>query len=127
ARMAAPAARRVAGFAGTLGARTLAESAVRTSAVASALMVSVGMLVALGVMVGSFRRTVDTWITQTLRGDVYVEPVGHRLNGSATALPPGFVARVARLEGVQAMDTYRGGRIAYRGQVAFFAGIDFGV
>src|SRR5262249_62020499 len=105
-RMAARPARRC-GVAATLGARALRENAARASVVVAGIMVSVGMLVALTVMVRSFRRTVDTWVTQTLRGDLYVEPVGHRTSQHATVLPPDLIARARRLPGVAAVDTYR--------------------
>ena len=47
-------------------------------------------------MVSSFRRTVDTWVAQTIRGDLFVEPVGHRENFGATALPEGSWRACAR-------------------------------
>jgi putative ABC transport system permease protein len=110
-----------------LGTRALRETVARTSTVVAALMVAVGMLVALTIMVGSFRRTVDTWITQTLRGDLYVEPVGHRVSGAATALPPELVAAARALPGVVAVDTYRATPITYGGELATAVGIDFRV
>jgi putative ABC transport system permease protein len=81
--------------------------------------------------VRSFRSTVDTWITQSIRGDLYVEPFGHRELGGATALPPAFVDAVRALPGVRAVDTFRGARIvvgsgaAARPAVAI--GVDLGV
>src|ERR1044071_1878423 len=94
-------------------------------------MVSVGMLVGLTIMVGSFRGTVDTWITQSLRGDLYVEPVGHRASQRATALPPALPpelgAGARQLPGVAAVDTYRGSSIVLQGLLANVVGIDFAV
>ena len=126
-RAAGPLVGWLAGVDGRLGVRYLGEAVVRTGAAVAALMVAVGMLVALDVMVGSFRRTVDTWVTQTIRGDLYVEPVGHRENFGATALPESFVARVRALPGVIAVDTFRGARILYRERLTFVAGVDFEV
>src|SRR6185503_1331779 len=113
-RLASRLARRF-GVAATLGARSLRENAARASVVVAALMVSVGLLVALTVMVRSFRRTVDTWVTQTLRGDLYVEPVGHHASQRATVLPPELVEGARRLPGVAAVDTYRGSSITLDG------------
>jgi putative ABC transport system permease protein len=70
---------------------------------------------------------VDTWVSQTIRGDLYVEPVGHRLNASTTVLPPDLLERIAAIPGVAAMDTYRSTRFLYRGRIAFTVGIDFAV
>jgi len=122
-----PAVRRTFGIAGSLGARFLREAVSRTSVVVAALMVSVAMLVALTVMVGSFRRTVDLWVSQSIRGDLYVEPAGHRLNAAATELPLTLVEAVRAIPGVAAVDTYRGARIVHGGRPALAAGVDFDV
>lgn len=119
--------RRFAGVPGTLGTRYLRDAIARTSAAVAALMVAVGMWVALDVMVGSFRRTVDTWVTQSIRGDLYVEPVGHRENLAVAQLPDSFLSKVRALPEVRAMDTFRGTRFIHRGRWAFAAGVDLGV
>ncbi len=126
ARAADRPARRL-GVAATLGVRAVHDAAARASAVVAALMVAVGMLVALTVMVGSFRRTVDRWITQTLRGDLYVETVGHRASLNATALPPELVAGIRALPGVLAVDTYRATGITLGDRLAQVVGIEFAV
>ncbi len=116
-----------AGIEGRLGSRYLREAVARASVVVAALMVAVGMMVALNVMVGSFRRTVDTWITQSLRGDLYVEPAGHRATQGATALPASLVDETRRLPGVAGVDTYRGTPVTVNGRIAMAVGIDFDV
>ena len=125
-RVASPLARRF-GIAAMLGARAVRENAARASVVIAAVMVAVGMLVALTVMVGSFRLTVDTWITQSIRGDLYVDPVGHRASSRATSLPADLVTRARTLPGVAAIDTYRATPITYHGALAVAVGIDFEV
>ena len=126
ARLASPIARHF-GIAATLGARSVRETAARASVVIAAVMVAVGMLVALTIMVGSFRSTVDTWITQSLRGDLYVEPVGHRASQRATALPAELVEGARRLPGVAAVDTYRASSIVLDSLLANVVGIEFAV
>ncbi|HYM80676.1 MAG TPA: FtsX-like permease family protein [Candidatus Limnocylindria bacterium] len=125
--LAAPVLARVVGVEGWLGARYLREALARTSVVVAALMVAVGMLVGLTVMVRSFRSTVDTWITQSVRGDLYVEPVGMRVSGGVASLPEPFVTAVRQVPGVLAVDSYRGVRIRHDGRPTFVAGIDFAV
>jgi len=126
-RLAAAPAERLGGIEGALGARYLKEAVARTSVVVASLMLAVGMMVALSIMVGSFRRTVDTWITQTIRGDLYIEPVGHRVSLGTTVLPDSLVQAAARLPGVIAVDTYRGTSIRFRDRLAFVVGVDFEV
>lgn len=126
-RLAAAPAEALAGIEGALGVRALREAVARASVVVASLMLAVGMMVALSIMVGSFRRTVDTWITQTLRGDLYVEPVGHRLSLAATALPDSLIDAARRLPGVVAVDTYRGTRFLHHGRIALAVGLEFDV
>lgn len=115
------------GIVGALGARALRDFVARTSVVVASLMLAVGMSVALSIMVGSFRRTVDTWITQSIRGDLYVEPAGHRASGPATSLPDSLVRAAARLPGVLAVDTYRATPLRFRDRQVTLVGVDFGV
>ncbi|MEO5988791.1 MAG: FtsX-like permease family protein [Candidatus Eisenbacteria bacterium] len=118
---------RLGGIEGALGARYLKEAVARTSVVVASLMLAVGMMVALSIMVGSFRRTVDTWITQTIRGDLYIEPVGHRTSLGATVLPDSLIEAAGRLPGVIAVDTYRATTIRFGDRLAFVVGVDFDV
>jgi putative ABC transport system permease protein len=118
---------RVGGITAALGTRYLSGTLLRSSVVVAAIAVSVGMSVALTLMVGSFRRTVDTWVTQTIRGDLYVEPVGHRETGAATRLPDAFVSAVRAVPGVRDVDTYRGTRLLVNGRLAWAAGVEFAV
>lgn len=124
--MAGP-AERLGGIEGALGVRYLRDAVARTSAVVASLMLAVGMMVALSIMVASFRGTVDTWITQTIRGDLYIEPIGHRTSLGATVLPDSLVEAAKRLPGVIAVDTYRATKLRFREQLASVVGVDFAV
>jgi putative ABC transport system permease protein len=119
--------RRLAGIEGALGARFLRETVASTSVAVAAVTVAVGMMVALSIMVGSFRDTVDLWIRQTIRGDLYVEPAGHRLNASTTVMPQTLIEAAKRIPGVAAVDTYRGTRVSLGGRSVLVAGLDFEV
>lgn len=126
-RVSTPLVRLLAGTEGLLGSRYLREAVARTSVVVAALMVSVGMMIGLSVMVGSFRKTVDIWVTQTIRGDLYIEPVGRRVTGSATVLPESVVEAARGTPGVAATDTYRGVEITYGARLAHLAGVDLAI
>ena len=119
--------RRLAGIEGALGASYLRATVARTSVVVAALMVSVGMMVSLSIMVRSFRSTVDIWVQQTMKGDIYVEPVGRRVTGSATAINAEIIDKARSTPGVAAVDTYRSIQITHRGRVAYVSAIDFDV
>jgi putative ABC transport system permease protein len=110
-----------------LGARYLREAIARTSVVVAALMISVGMMVGLSIMVGSFRQTVSVWVNQTIRGDLYIEPVGRKVTGSHTVLSPEVERIVRSLPDVAAVDTYRSLEIDYRGAIGHLIAIEFAV
>ncbi len=120
----APLVRLLGGIEGILGARYLRDALVRTSVVVAALMVSVGMLVGLTLMVGSFRRTVTVWMDQTLKGDLYVEAAG---SGNESELP-GIVEQTARrLPGVAAVDSFRAIELTYQGRLTSLVGLELAV
>jgi putative ABC transport system permease protein len=100
-----PAAQRVPSFrlaAGEL--RTgLARSAVTIAALGSAL----AMVIGISIMITSFRHTVDLWIEQTVRADLYVTPASQRVAGAAAALDPEVIAVAEALPGVRAVDRLR--------------------
>jgi putative ABC transport system permease protein len=57
---------------GRLAPRNLINSLSRTSVAVSALMVSIAVSIGVGLMISSFRNTVDTWLHTTLQGDIYI-------------------------------------------------------
>lgn len=120
-------AARVGGIEASLGVRYLGETIIRTSVVISALMVSVGMLVGLSIMVGSFRRTVDTWVRQTVRGDLYVTPVGRNSGKSASTFPAAAVEAARRVPEFAAVDTFRAVQTTFRERLVMVAGLDLQV
>lgn len=90
------------------GARDLAAHLRSTAVAAGALGVAVSMLAGITVMVGSFRRTVEDWLSATLRADVYVTTPAWRRGGrSEASIAPRVVAALARAPGVRAVDRLR--------------------
>ena len=53
----------------------LAASLGRTSVIVTAMAVAIGLVVSMGVTVGSFRETVADWLESRLKADFYVNPV----------------------------------------------------
>ena len=54
--------------------RDIIRSLSRTSIAIAALMIAVSVIIGLSIMVGSFRQTVEIWLEQTLRADIYLSP-----------------------------------------------------
>ncbi len=59
-----------------LATRGLAGSLRRSSVLVGALSTALAMLVAVGIMVGSFRQTVLVWMDDRLQADLYLRPAG---------------------------------------------------
>ncbi len=83
--------------------RGVDASLSRTGVAVAALVVSVATVIGVGLMVGSFRSSVDRWLSDSLRSDVYVSLSeswyadggdGDRLAATLAGLPT--VARVSR-------------------------------
>jgi len=113
--------KRIAGAAGLIAGRSLVASLARTSIVVTALATAISMMISVGVMVGSFRETVQVWLDNQLRADIFV-----RAQGPATAgiYPPiaAPVPEIARqIPGVAEVDTLRAFEFRYEGTRATFA------
>lgn len=67
-----PVAARLFGVLGQMAPRHIVRALSRTSVAMSALMVAVSVIIGVGVMIGSFRQTVEVWLATTLEADVYV-------------------------------------------------------
>jgi putative ABC transport system permease protein len=100
-----PAARRWPSFRLAAGeVRTgLRRAAVAIAALGSAL----AMVIAISIMITSFRRTVDLWVEQTVRADLYVSPASFEVASGAAALDPEVIRAATSLPGVRAVDRLR--------------------
>ena len=127
ARLLASIAFRLLGIEGKLAARSLWASVDRASVLASALSTAIAMLVAVGIMVGSFRETVSIWMEGQLQADLYIRPAA---GGGANRYPT-MSAEVAEqirgVDGVRAIDRFRVYEITYRGKPALLGGGDSSV
>jgi putative ABC transport system permease protein len=87
--------------------RTITRSLSRMAVAVAALMVAVSVIIGVGVMIGSFRQTVELWLDDVLQADIFISPPA--LNGSAaqTALDPALVDDLLQIPGVQSAATTR--------------------
>jgi len=109
----------------TIGSAFLRASPRRLSAAIASLTVAVAMMIAISILVGSFRSTIVAWTNDTLAADLYI---GSR--GAAAADPHGnftaaTAARIARVPGVAAVDTIRILDVLVEGRPAELGAIDF--
>lgn len=90
----------LAGSLGRMAARDLRASLSRTGVASAALVVAVSATVGVGIMIGSFRLTVEQWLQSYLRADLYVTTPSAGFEPARTPLPAELVQRIAATPGV---------------------------
>ncbi len=115
-------AERTLGSAGRIAARGISASLSRAGPAVTALAVAVAAAIGVGVMIESFRDTVDVWLRNYLRADLYVADP-HR---SGSGIEPRLIDRVRDLPHVRSVSVGRWTRVeSGTGPVRVFAvGLD---
>lgn len=116
--------RRVLGVEAMLASRSLAASLRRTSVLIAALATAIAMMTSVGIMVGSFRETVQIWIDNQLRADLFLRPAGDPASDRHPTLEPALADTIAKLPGVAGVDRFRGYEISYDGLPATLGAAD---
>jgi len=106
----APFTGRVWGVLGRAAPRAVVSALSRTSVAVAALMVAIAVTVGLGVMIRSFRATVQTWLDQTLHGDVYISAPSAGTTDTEP-LAPGVLDALSGVAGVERVDVVRSTRV----------------
>ncbi len=109
----------------TLAAAFLRASPRRIAVAVASLTVAVAMMIAIAVLVGSFRSTVVAWTNDTLAADLYIGAPGAADATLRGAFPPGAVASIAKQPGVAAVDTFRGLDVPIDGRFAQLGATNF--
>jgi len=94
-----PLAGGIAGSLGRMAVRGVVTSLSRTGVATAALVVAVSATIGVGIMVGSFRSTVERWLESRLRADIYVTTVGTGTGREKPPLDPALVERLASVPG----------------------------
>jgi putative ABC transport system permease protein len=97
---------RLFGVEARLARANLTGSLSRTSVAVAALTMALSMMVAVAVMVGSFRTTVATWVGQTLSSDVFIAPASGRSGPSLGRIPDEAIEAVRAVPGVDDVDPF---------------------
>jgi putative ABC transport system permease protein len=119
------------GLLSSLAAEQMSRNPGRTSVTMAAIVVGLAIMVGVGIMIQSFRHTVEVWIDQTILADIIVAPVswlGEReVENDNPGLPLALVETVRSIPGVDAVDPYleRVGEMA--GQTVSLVARDLGL
>jgi putative ABC transport system permease protein len=95
------------GLLGRMAARDVEAALSRTSVAIASLMVAISVTIGVGIMVGSFRQTVISWLDQSLIADIYVASPGNNSNRTDTAFAPEVVEPFAQHPGVADITRFR--------------------
>lgn len=94
---------------GGLSIRLAAGALSRTSVAAAALMVAIATTLGIGLMIDSFRGSVDQWLQRLLQADAYISAAGR-----GGALERRFAEQIATLPGVASVTTARRSTLRWR-------------
>jgi putative ABC transport system permease protein len=126
-RLAAGRASRWLGVEGLLAHANLASALPRLSVSVAALAVSLSMLVAIAVMIGSFRETVIYWVGQTLQADLYVATARRSNLDAQATISAELEDAIARHPEVAAVDRFRALSVPFRDRLIVLGSGDFRV
>jgi putative ABC transport system permease protein len=126
-RIAAGVLGKLFGVEAMLASRSLAASLRRTSVLVGALATAVAMMVSVGIMVGSFRQTIVSWMNNQLPADLYLRPAGDMAADRHPTISVELTEKIAALPGVAAVDRLRAYEISYGGMPATLASVDLRV
>jgi putative ABC transport system permease protein len=109
---------------GIVAGRSLTAALQRTSILVTALATAISMMVSVGIMVGSFRETVEVWLAEQLRADIYMRAAGTISAGVYPPLDPHVAAITEKTPGVAETDIFTAFPLEYEGvRATFGAGI----
>ena len=98
------------GLLSALAAEQMGRNPGRTSVTMAAIIVGLAILVGVGIMIQSFRQTVELWIEQTLMADIIIAPESWLGEQEVSSQNPGLsrtlVHTVLGIPGIEAVDPY---------------------
>ncbi len=107
-----------------LAGANLAASPVRISVAVASLTIAIAMMIAVAILIGSFRTTVIAWANDTLTADLFIQPFGSGDASFDATMPAALVARLRRVPGVAQLNTFRGISIPLAGRLTTLGATD---
>ncbi len=87
--------------------RNILRSLSRTSAAIAALMVAVSVIIGVGVMIVSFRLTVEQWLDEILQADIFISAPALGPNRNNAVLEPSLLAELRSFPAIAGYSTSR--------------------
>lgn len=96
------------GLFGRLAARGLAGNLSRTGVAVAALMLALAVTIGIGLMIGSFRGTVERWLVSSLPADLYLtDPTASSAATPTSPIEAAWLEEIAEIPGVTRVNTLR--------------------
>lgn len=106
-----------AGIVGELATASIPASLRRTAVAAAALALAIGTMIAVALMIGSFRETVRTWVRQTVSSDLWLRPAKLLSNADSAVFPAQIQDDLRRVPFIAAFDPIRGRDVVYHNAI----------
>ena len=95
------------GILARMAPRNIMRSLSRTSAAIAALMVAVSVIIGVGVMIVSFRLTVEQWLDEILQADIFISAPALGPNRNNVTLEPALLERLTSFPDIGGFSTNR--------------------
>jgi putative ABC transport system permease protein len=99
--------RRLFGAPGRLAASFFAGNLSRNAVAIAALALALGMAAAMAIMIASLRRTVLTWVDQSVASDLFVKSATGERRGLIGTMPVEAISFIRDIPGVAIADSFR--------------------
>ncbi len=109
---------RLFGVVGRMAASGIHHSLSRSAVAIAALTVAVAATSGVGIMVDSFRTTVDTWLRYSLEADVYISPPGMVFRRNDATIDTAVEERIRSMEGVSETYSVRTAHVLIDGRMS---------
>jgi putative ABC transport system permease protein len=112
---------------GKLAGANLNGAIPRVSISVAALAISLAMMVAIAIMIGSFRQTVSYWLEQTLKADIFAKPVTRTAVLAEGEINEQAIELIRADRAVAAIDAFKSQQVTFEGSLITLAAGDFRV
>lgn len=102
-----PALRSAFGLTGAMAGRGIVTTLSRTAPAVAALVIAVSVTVGLGIMITSFRGTVERWLGHSLQADIYISAPTLDARQAEGVLPSDVADQLIAASGVVGANVYR--------------------
>jgi putative ABC transport system permease protein len=110
-----------------LASANLRGAIPRVSISVAALAVSLAMMVAISIMIGSFRETVTYWVNQSLVADIFARPITRNSTTVDSEIADEAIRMIQADTGVDAVHTYASQSLSYEGNLIALGSSDFSI